>query len=126
MIGRLGRVIVLAAVLGALAGAAPAAAAAPPPPTNPVCGITAPVEEANLGQDLVCSAEASAQVSVSSEGPGTPCIQVYPYSEVCDGFEAGAGATVHGHGDVLVCAHGDSVLQFCGPVFVEPHPDALP
>lgn len=119
-------ILVLATMLATVAGAGLAAAQAPPRPVNPVCTVTAPVEEANPGQDLVCSASASAEANASAGGFPGACIQVYPYSEICDGAQVGAQAQAHGTLEAHVCVQVDFGGGACGPVFAYPQPVDLP
>lgn len=116
-------ILTIATILGTLAAAG--AVQAGPAPVNPVCGVTAPVEEANPGQDAVCEAEASAEANVSAPGYPGPCIQVYPYSEVCDGLDVGLEADAGGDGQVFTCLDTDAFGRACGPVYADPQPDGL-
>lgn len=118
--------LVLAATLVTLAGAGSAAAEAPPRPLNPLCTVTSPVEEANPGQRAACSTGVSAEANASVGGFPGYCIQVYPYSEVCDGAQVGAEARADGALTGHACVEADPGGRACEPPLARPQALGLP
>lgn len=119
--------LAVAAALAATIAAPAAGAVEPQPPLNPVCAVTTPIEEGNPGQEVVCESEVGAGANVTVGGLGQPCIQVYPYSELCSSTTVGAQAHAEGHGALEACVAVDQIAEACEPhPFVRPQASVLP
>lgn len=117
-------VALAALVLAPAASAGPAATPGHSGSVNPVCTIV--VDVVVPGQHAVCKAEASATANVTVPGYPGPCIQAYPYSELCNDTTVGAEAHVEGHGHAEACVAADHLVEVCGPELVTPQEPALP